>query len=72
MGRTPMARHRAKAMALEGPNCRVRRLSGLKAHLQRMCAFWPSVTLMTGRYHGQPVKKHLPLSVDARHFDRLG
>ena len=25
---------------------------------------------MTGRYHGQPMKKHLPLSVDARHFDR--
>jgi hemoglobin len=35
-----------------------------------MCAFWSSVTLMTGRYHGQPMQKHLPLPVDARHFDR--
>lgn len=39
-------------------------------HLQRMCAFWSSVALMTGRYHGQPMAKHLPLPVDARHFDR--
>jgi hemoglobin len=39
-------------------------------HLQRMCSFWSSVTLMTGRYHGQPMQKHLPLPVDARHFNR--
>lgn len=39
-------------------------------HLERMCAFWSSVALMTGRYHGQPMQKHLPLPVDARHFDR--
>ena len=39
-------------------------------HLQKMCAFWSSVTLMSGRYHGQPVAKHLPLPIDARHFDR--
>ena len=25
---------------------------------------------MSGRYHGQPMAKHLPLSVDARDFDR--
>jgi hemoglobin len=35
-----------------------------------MCAFWSSVALMTGRYHGTPMAKHLPLPVDAGHFDR--
>ena len=39
-------------------------------HLERMCAFWSSVALMTGRYHGQPMRMHLPLPVDAPHFDR--
>lgn len=46
------------------------RISDWKPHLQRMCAFWSSVVLMTGRYHGQPMRVHLPLPVDARHFDR--
>ena len=35
-----------------------------------MFAFWSSVALMSGRYHGQPMEKHLPLPIDARHFDR--
>ncbi|HWF77381.1 MAG TPA: group III truncated hemoglobin [Caulobacteraceae bacterium] len=39
-------------------------------HLAQMCAFWSSVVLMTGRYHGRPMEKHLPLPVDAAHFDR--
>jgi hemoglobin len=39
-------------------------------HLAQMRAFWSSVTLMTGRYHGRPMEKHLPLPVDAAHFDR--
>jgi hemoglobin len=39
-------------------------------HLERMCAFWSSVALLTGRYHGQPMEKHLPLPVDRQHFDR--
>jgi hemoglobin len=39
-------------------------------HLQQMFAFWSSVTLMSGRYHGQPMRKHLPLPIDGRHFDR--
>ena len=46
------------------------RIRDWEPHLERMCAFWSSVTLMTGRYHGQPMQKHLPLPVDARHFDR--
>jgi hemoglobin len=39
-------------------------------HLVQMCAFWSSVALMTGRYHGAPMPKHLVLPVDAGHFDR--
>ena len=38
-------------------------------HLAQMCAFWSSVALMSGRYHGAPMPKHLPLPVDAAHFD---
>ena len=39
-------------------------------HLQQMFAFWSSVALMTGRYHGTPMVKHMRLPVDAAHFDR--
>ncbi|WP_166306134.1 group III truncated hemoglobin [Bradyrhizobium sp. 2S1] len=39
-------------------------------HLEQMCAFWSSVALMTGRYHGTPMVKHMKLPVDAVHFDR--
>lgn len=46
------------------------RIEDWDIHLQRMCAFWSSVALMSGRYHGSPVPKHLPLPVDATHFDR--
>lgn len=46
------------------------RIADWEPHLQQMCAFWSSVALMTGRYHGQPMQKHLPLPVDGRHFDR--
>lgn len=46
------------------------RIADWGPHLERMCAFWSSVALMTGRYHGQPMRMHLPLPVDAGHFDR--
>lgn len=46
------------------------RISDWEPHLQRMCEFWSSVALMSGRYHGTPMTKHLPLPVDATHFDR--
>lgn len=39
-------------------------------HLRRIAAFWSSVALMTGRYHGRPVGKHLPLPIGTAHFDR--
>ena len=46
------------------------RIVDWEPHLQRMFAFWSSVALMSGRYHGRPMEKHLPLPVDGRHFDR--
>ena len=46
------------------------RVKDWEPHLRRMCEFWSSVVLMNGRYHGQPMAKHLPLPVDAQHFDR--
>jgi hemoglobin len=45
------------------------RVGNWELHLDRMCAFWSSVALMSGRYHGQPMEKHLPLPIDSRHFD---
>jgi hemoglobin len=41
-----------------------------EAHFARMCAFWSSVALMSGRYHGQPMAVHMPLPIDTPHFDR--
>jgi hemoglobin len=39
-------------------------------HLARLCAFWSSVALMSGRYHGQPMAAHLALPIDTPHFER--
>jgi hemoglobin len=46
------------------------RITDWEPHLKQMCAFWSSVALMSGRYHGTPMVKHMPLPVDAGHFDR--
>lgn len=46
------------------------RIGDWEPHLERMTAFWSSVALLTGRYRGRPMEKHLPLPVDADHFDR--
>lgn len=46
------------------------RIAEWEPHLQKMFAFWSSVALMSGRYHGQPMARHLPLPIDAEHFDR--
>jgi hemoglobin len=41
------------------------------AHLEKLCAFWSSVTLMTGRYKGTPIKVHADLpQISAEHFER--
>jgi hemoglobin len=46
------------------------RVSDWEPHLGNMFAFWSSLTLQTGRYHGQPMAKHMLLAIEARHFDR--
>jgi hemoglobin len=46
------------------------RIQDWEPHLAQMCAFWSSVALLTGRYHGTQMVKHAPLPVDAAHFDR--
>ena len=40
------------------------------AHLEKMCAFWSSVMLTSGRYKGRPMQAHAKLSaVKPEHFD---
>jgi hemoglobin len=41
-----------------------------EGHLGRICAFWSSVALMSGRYRGQPMLAHQRLPIDTPHFDR--
>jgi hemoglobin len=60
---------RVRADPLIGPVFDAR-ISDWAPHLEQMRLFWSSVALMSGVYHGRPMPKHLPLPVDARHFDR--
>lgn len=46
------------------------RINDWDSHLETMVSFWSSVALMTGRYHGAPIPKHLPLPVETEHFER--
>lgn len=41
------------------------------AHLRKMCDFWSSVMLMSGRFHGAPMPAHARIEgLNARHFAR--
>ncbi|MHB1219958.1 MAG: group III truncated hemoglobin [Alphaproteobacteria bacterium] len=60
---------RVRADPLLGPVFAAR-IADWEPHLERMRAFWSSVALMSGRYHGQPMRAHAPLPIDAGHFDR--
>ena len=60
---------RVQADPLLGPVF-AERIADWEPHIGRMCAFWSSVALMTGEYHGRPMQLHMPLPVDAPHFDR--
>ena len=60
---------RVRADELLGPIFSAR-IAQWEPHLEKMFAFWSSVALMSGRYHGQPMARHLPLPIDAEHFDR--
>lgn len=46
------------------------KIADWESHMIRLCAFWSSVVLMSGRYHGQPMQKHVHLPIEGRHFDR--
>ncbi|MDQ0396210.1 group III truncated hemoglobin [Labrys monachus] len=39
-------------------------------HLAKLCAFWSSIVLRTGRYDGRPLRPHLSMPLQGRHFDR--
>jgi hemoglobin len=41
-----------------------------EAHIGRLCAFWSSITLKSGRYRGEPMAAHVPLPIDSPHFER--
>ena len=41
-----------------------------EAHIARITAFWSSVALMSGRYHGNPMAPHLKLPLEPSHFTR--
>jgi hemoglobin len=60
---------RAREDELLGPIFAAR-VEDWEPHLARMFAFWSSVALMSGRYHGNPMARHMPLPIDATHFDR--
>ena len=53
---------RVREDALLGPVFAAR-IANWEPHLQQMCAFWSSVALMSGVYHGHPMQKHLPLPI---------
>lgn len=46
------------------------KISDWDAHIEKLCAFWSSVALLSGRYHGQPMRMHLPLPIAEAHFQR--
>jgi len=39
-------------------------------HIAKITDFWSSVMLRTGRYNGRPMRPHLILPLEGRHFDR--
>lgn len=41
-----------------------------EAHIAQILAFWSSVALMTGRYHGRPLAAHAALDLRGAHFGR--
>ncbi len=60
---------RARRDPLLGPVFE-RHVHDWEVHIKQLCAFWSSVVLTSGRYHGQPMVAHLPLPVDTPEFNR--
>lgn len=59
---------RARADDLLGPV--FARVPDWEAHIARVADFWSSVALMTGRYHGQPMRAHFGIGITPAHFTR--
>jgi hemoglobin len=60
---------RVREDALIGPIFAAR-IDDWDLHLEKLCAFWSSVALMSGRYHGRPMQAHSGLPIQTAHFDR--
>lgn len=60
---------RVRADALLGPIFE-ERITDWEAHFKLLTDFWHGVTLLSGRYHGQPMRAHVRLPIESRHFDR--
>lgn len=46
------------------------RISDWESHIAKMCDFWSSVALLTGRYHGTPMAAHMPMPLGREEFGR--
>lgn len=60
---------RVRQDALIGPIFN-EKIADWDAHLEKLCAFWSSVVLRTGRYDGRPMRPHLMMPLQGAHFDR--
>ncbi len=60
---------KVRADAVLGPIFEAR-IADWGPHLDRMVAFWSSVALMTGRYHGAPMPAHAELPIEWEHIER--
>lgn len=46
------------------------RIADWETHFKLLTDFWHGVTLLSGRYSGQPMRAHVRLPVEAQHFAR--
>jgi hemoglobin len=60
---------RVRADELLGPVFE-ERIADWETHFKLLTDFWHGVTLLSGRYSGQPMRAHVRLPVEARHFTR--
>ncbi|MBY0333213.1 MAG: group III truncated hemoglobin [Acetobacteraceae bacterium] len=58
----------AREDALLGPS--FAGVANWEGHIARLTAFWCSVALVAGAYHGQPLQAHAPLALRPDHFAR--
>jgi hemoglobin len=62
---------RVREDAMLGPVFDGRLAGRWDAHLAKMCDFWSSVLLATGRFRGSPVEAHRAIpGIRPEHFDR--